>query len=65
LRNSIHVGMEDRFFTVYKQKVYEKLSEIDRSILPHTWWDSIIKHYYTLGYSEERTVRTILETMKK
>jgi len=30
-----------------------------------TWWESVIRHYYNLGYSEERTVRSIIETMTK
>jgi hypothetical protein len=57
--------MDDKFFEAYKKRVYDRLTEVDRSIIPLTWWESVIKHYYTLGYSEERTVRTILETMKK
>jgi hypothetical protein len=57
--------MDDRFFEAYKKRVYEKLSETEKSVLPMTWWESVIRHYYNLGYSEERTVRVILETMTK
>ncbi len=57
--------MEDKYFETYKNKVYEKLKTIDTNVIPPTWWDSVIKHYYTQGYSEERTVRTIMETMQK
>jgi hypothetical protein len=58
-------SMEDRFFEAYKKRVYEKLSETERGIIPMTWWESVIRHYYGLGYSEERTVRAIIETMTK
>ena len=57
--------MEDKFYETYKNKVYEKLKEIDKDVIPLAWWDTVIKHYYDLGYSEDRTVRTILETMNK
>jgi hypothetical protein len=57
--------MEDRFFDAYKKKVYEKLSETEKKVIPPAWWDSVIKHYYSLGYTEERTVTIILETMKR
>jgi len=57
--------MEEKFLEMYKKQVYEKLSEVDRTIIPPTWWDSVIRHYYGLGFSEEQTVRVILETMKK
>ena len=57
--------MDEKFFDAYKKLVYERLTEIDKDIIPLKWWDSVIKHYYNVGYSEERTVRTILETMKK
>jgi hypothetical protein len=57
--------MEDRFFEAYKKKVYERLTETERKMIPLVWWDSVIKHYYNLGYSEERTVTVILETMKR
>ncbi len=56
---------EDRYFEAYKAKVYEKLTELDRSVLPSAWWETVIKHYYKNGYSEERAVRAIQETMKK
>ncbi len=56
---------EDRYFEAYKTKVYEKLTEPDRNVLPSAWWETVIKHYYKNGYSEERAVRAIQETMKK
>jgi hypothetical protein len=57
--------MEDKFLEMYRKSVYEKLGEVDRTIIPPTWWDSVIRHYYELGFSEEQTVRVILETMSK
>jgi hypothetical protein len=56
---------EDKYFEAYKTKVYEKLIGTDRTILPSTWWETVIRHYYNNGYSEERTVRAIQETMQK
>lgn len=56
---------EDRYFEGYKTKVYERLTEADRNVLPSAWWETVIKHYYNNGYSEERAVRAIQETMKK
>jgi len=56
---------EDKYFETYKTKVYEKLTGTDRTILPSTWWETVIRHYYNNGYSEERTVRAIQETMQK
>ena len=56
---------DDRYFEAYKAKVYEKLSAADRSVLPSAWWETVIKHYYNNGYSEERAVRAIQETMKR
>ena len=56
---------EDKYFEAYKSKVYERLTEADRSVLPSAWWETVIKHYYKNGYSEERAVRAIQETMKK
>ena len=58
-------SMDDTFFEAYKKRVYEKLSETERGVIPLTWWESVIRHYYNLGYSEERTVRVIIETMTK
>ncbi len=58
-------SMDDTFFEAYKKRVYEKLSETERGVIPMTWWESVIRHYYNLGYSEERTVRSIIETMTK
>ena len=57
--------MEDKFLEMYRKSVYEKLGEEDRTIIPPKWWDSVIRHYYELGFSEEQTVRVILETMSK
>ena len=54
---------EDQFFQAYKKRVYGRLSESERGVIPLTWWDSVIRYYFGLGYSEERTVRIILETM--
>jgi len=56
---------QDKYFEAYKARVYEKLTEADRSILPSSWWETVIRHYYKSGYSEERAVRSIQETMKK
>ena len=56
---------EDRYFEAYKTKVYEKLTDADRNVLPSAWWETVIRHYYKNGYSEERAVRAIQETMKK
>lgn len=56
---------DDRYFEAYKAKVYEKLTEADRSVLPSAWWETVIKHYYNNGYSEERAFRAIQETIKK
>lgn len=56
---------EDKYFEAYKARVYEKLTELDRSVIPSSWWETVIKHYYANGYSEERTVRAIQETMNK
>ena len=56
---------EDRYFEAYKTKVYEKLTDADRSVLPSAWWETVIRHYYKNGYSEERAVRAIQETMKR
>jgi hypothetical protein len=57
--------MQERMFERYKSKVYEKIKEIDRDIIPAGWWDTVIKYYFTSGYSEERAAHTILETLKK
>jgi hypothetical protein len=56
---------EDRYFEAYKLKVYERLTEADRNVLPSAWWETVIRHYYKNGYSEERAVRAIQETMNK
>jgi hypothetical protein len=57
--------MEDKFYVAYKNGVYARLSEAQKGVIPLSWWDSVIKYYYTMGYSEEQTVNVILETMKK
>jgi hypothetical protein len=60
-----HETAEDRYFEAYKTRVYEKMTEADRNVLPSAWWETVIKHYYKNGYSEERAVRAVQETMKK
>jgi hypothetical protein len=57
--------MADKFFDRYRRRVLDRLTEIDRDIIPATWWDTVIRHYYELGYSTERTVNVILETIRK
>ena len=57
--------MLEKAFERYKLRVYDKIKEIDRDIIPVSWWDTVIKYYFTLGYSEERAAHTILETLKK
>jgi len=57
--------MDEKDFEAYKKKVYNRLSEADKNILPQTWWESVIKHYYNTGYSVDRAVRAILETVRK
>ena len=57
--------MSDRYFDQYRRRVLDRLVQIDRDVIPSTWWDTVIRHYYDLGYSTERTVQVILETMKK
>jgi hypothetical protein len=56
---------EDKFYEDYRSRVYEKLTDQERTILPPTWWETVIKHYYKTGYSEDRTVRAIQETMHR
>jgi hypothetical protein len=56
---------EDRYFEAYKTKVYDKLTDADRNVLPSAWWETVIRHYYKNGYSEERAVRAFQEPMKK
>ena len=57
--------MEDKLFELYKKSVWSKLPKEGQDVIPQAWWESVIKHYYNLGYSEDRTVRVILETMGK
>ncbi len=57
--------MEDKIFDLYRKRVWEKVRESDRSVIPSEWWETVIKHYYELGYSEVETVRVIRETMMK
>ncbi len=57
--------MEDKILEMYKKRIWEKIHETDRSVIPSEWWETVIKHYYELGYSEEETVRVIRETMMK
>jgi hypothetical protein len=57
--------MEDKILAMYKKRVWEKVQEVDRTVIPSGWWETVIKHYYELGYSEEETVRVVRETMMK
>jgi hypothetical protein len=57
--------MEDRLLELYKKHVWEKIPKDGGEMIPPAWWETVIRHYYQLGYSEEQTVRVILETMKK
>lgn len=57
--------MEDKFYESYQQGVYQKLSDSQKGVLPLSWWDSVIRYYYRMGYTEEQTVQVILETMNK
>ncbi len=57
--------MPDKMFEIYKRKVYEKIREIDQTVIPTDWWETVIKYYYNSGYSEERAAHTILETLRK
>jgi hypothetical protein len=63
--NPAQNGPDDNYFEEYKKRVYGRLSETDRKIIPLSWWDSVIRHYFNLGYSDERAVRAILETMER
>jgi len=57
--------MPDTDFENYKKRVFDRLNELDREIIPASWWETVVKHYYQQGYSTGSTVRIILETMKK
>ena len=57
--------MGEQLLELYKKRVWEKLPKDDKQVIPPAWWDTVIKHYFRLGYSEEQTVRVILETMQK
>ena len=57
--------MDDKFFDSHKKRVLARLATIDRTMLPEAWWDTVIRHYYTQGFSVERTVQVILETIRK
>ncbi len=57
--------MEDKRYETYKKSVYERLSQQQKDIIPLSWWDSVIKYYYRMGYLEDQTVHVILETMSK
>lgn len=45
--------------------MWQKVREVDRTVIPSEWWETVIKHYFELGYSEDETVRVIRETMVK
>jgi hypothetical protein len=49
--NPAQNGPDDNYFEEYKKRVYGRLSETDRKIIPLSWWDSVIRHYFNLGYS--------------
>lgn len=57
--------MEDREFERFMERVYATIREIDRDVIPASWWDAVIKYYYDHGLSESRTTQTILETMRR
>jgi len=57
--------MEDKRYETYRKSVYERLSQQQKDIIPLSWWDSVIKYYYRMGYLEDQTVHVILETMSK
>ncbi len=57
--------MADKILELYRKRVWQKVREVDRSVLPSEWWETVMRHYYELGYSEDETVRVIRETMLK
>ncbi len=57
--------MPDRDFESYKKRVFDRLKEFDQTLIPESWWETVIRHYYVQGYSAERTVTVIMETLKK
>jgi hypothetical protein len=57
--------MEDKLFELYKKNVWAKLPKGSQDVIPAAWWETVIKHYYSLGYPEDQTVRVILETMTR
>ena len=57
--------MDEKRFEQYQERVHEKITEINRDIIPPSWWDTVIKYHYDHGFSEERTAQIILETIKK
>lgn len=57
--------MGDPLYEFYRKSVWQKIEKEDKSVIPAAWWDTVIAHYYRMGYSEEETVRVVLETMKK
>ncbi len=61
----VRVAAKDNMFELYKKRVYEKIKEIDQSIIPASWWETVIKYYYNSGYSEDQAAHTVLETMAK
>jgi len=56
--------MQERMFELYKSAVYLKIKELDRDAIPASWWDTLIRHYFKMGFTEERAALAILETMK-
>jgi hypothetical protein len=61
----METASSDKYFEAFKARVYARLTEEDRNVIPAAWWETVIKHYYNNGYSEERIVRAIQETMSK
>lgn len=57
--------MPAKDFENYKKRVFDRLKEIDQTLIPESWLESVVKHYYLQGLSADRTVTIILETLKK
>jgi len=56
--------MVERMFELYKSSVYLKIKEFDRDAIPASWWDTLIRHYFKMGYTDERAALSVLETVK-
>lgn len=55
----------ERMFELYKSAVYAKIKKLDRDATPASWWDTLIRHYFKVGYTEERAALSVLEMVKK